>query len=242
MDSPEHLTKAIEAVSLACLWHQVYSDAALATARGKYISALRMTNKVLKSSKEQTKNTTLMASLLLDLIEKITDTETRNNSWASHVNGALALVSLRSLDQFQDESDLNMLVRLYTHYIVSCVASYSPVPTIEVHIGERLSVNDPMLPLSNLMVQYANLRYEIRKGILSNGECTELSLELDGQIQALDRELPAFWQYSTTFLELKSERAFNLYFHFYSSPMICQARNVLRIMRIILNDSLLQHV
>lgn len=245
-DSPEHLTKAIEAVSLAYLWHQVYSDAALATARGRYISALRMTNEILKSSKEQTKNTTLMASLLLDLFEKITDTQTRNNSWTSHVNGALALVRLRGLDQFQDEPDFNMLVRLYTHYIVSCVASDSPVPhnlnAIEVYIGKRLGVEYPMLRLSNLMVQYANLRCEIRKDILSNDECIELSMELDGHIQVLDRELPAFWQYSTIPLEQKSERAFDIYFHSYSNPMICQARNFFRIMRIILNESLIQQV
>ena len=87
-----------------------------------------MTNKILKSPKEQTKNTTLMASLLLDLFEKITGTETRNNSCTSHVNGALALVRLRGLDQFQDDSGYNMLVRLFTHYIVGCVASDSPVP------------------------------------------------------------------------------------------------------------------
>ena len=114
MDSPENLTKAIEAVSLAYLWHQVYSDAALATARGKYVSALRMTNKILKFSKEQTKNTTLMASLLLHLFEKVTDTKTRDNSWSSHVTGVLAIVCFQGLDHFQDESDFNMLVRLYT--------------------------------------------------------------------------------------------------------------------------------
>lgn len=245
-DSPEHLTKAIEAVSLAYLWHQVYSDAALATARERYILALRMTNKILKSPKEQTKNTTLMASLLLDLFEKITDTETRNNSWTSHVNGALALVRLRGLDQFQDDSDFNMLVRLYRHYIVGCVASDSPVPdnlnAIEAYIGKRLSVKDPMLRLSNLMVQYANLRSKVRKDILSNDECIELSMELDGQIQALDRELPVYWQYSTISLEQKSERAFDLHFHSYPNPRRCQARNVCRIMRIILNASLIQPV
>ena len=74
-----------------------------------------MTNKSLKSSKEQTKNTTLMASLLLDLYEKITDTETRNNSWTSHVNGALALVRLRGLYKFKDQSEFKMLVRIYTN-------------------------------------------------------------------------------------------------------------------------------
>jgi hypothetical protein len=45
-DSPDHLALAIEAVSLAYLWHQVYSDAALATARERYISALHMINKL----------------------------------------------------------------------------------------------------------------------------------------------------------------------------------------------------
>ena len=127
-DSPEHLTLAIEAVSLAYLWHQVYSDAALATARERYISALRMTNKTLKSSKGATKNTTLMASLLLDLFEKITDSEAQNKSWNSHVNGALALVKFRGLEQFQDHSEFTILARLSTHYIVSCVASDSSVP------------------------------------------------------------------------------------------------------------------
>ena len=187
-----------------------------------------------------------MASLLLDLFEKITDTETRNNSWTSHVNGALALVRLRGLDQFQDDSEYSILVRLYTHYIVSCVASDSPVldnlNAIEAYIGKRLSVKNPMLRLSNLMVQYANLRSEARKGTLSNDECIELSVELDGQIQASDRELPVYWQYSTISLDQKSERAFDLHFHSYSNPRICQGRNLFRIMRIILNESLIQHV
>ena len=205
-----------------------------------------MTNKILKSSKEQTKNTTLMASLILDLFEKITDTDTGNNSWTSHVNGALALVRLRGLDRFRDDSEFNILVHLYTHYIVSCVASDSPVPdnlnAIEAYIGKRLSVKDPLLRLSNLMVQYAKLRSEVRKGILANDECIGLFIELDGQIQALDRELPVYWQYSTISLDQKSERAFDLHFHYYSNPRICQARNVFRIMRILLNESLIQHV
>lgn len=41
--------------------------------------ALRMVNKTLKSSQEAIKDTTLMASLLLDLFEKIADSEPRNN-------------------------------------------------------------------------------------------------------------------------------------------------------------------
>ncbi len=245
-DSPKHLTLAIEAVSLAYLWHQVYSDAALATAREKYISALRMTNRTLKSSKDAIRDTTLMAALLLDLFEKITDSEPRNNkSWTSHVNGALALVKFRGLEQFQDPSEFTILVRLSTHYIVSCVASGSPVPDIlnqlQAYIGTRLHAQDPMLLLSNLMVQYANLCSEDRRDILSNDEYIKLSMELDGRIQAFDIDLPLPWQHSTMLLDHKSDKAFDLHFHSYSNPRVCQARNILRVIRILLNESLMKH-
>lgn len=244
-DSPEHLTLAIEAVSLAYLWHQVYSDAALATAREKYILALRMTTKALSSPKHATKDTTLMASLLLDLFEKITDSEPRNNeSWTSHVDGALAIVKFRGLEQFQDPSEFKILVRLSIHYIVGCVASGSPVPdilnAIQAFIGKRIAVRNPIWRLSNLMIQYADLRSEIERDVRSDNEYIESSIELDGEIQALELELPASWQYSTMFLDHNSDRTFDLRSDSYSNPRICQARNILRVIRILLNEYLTQ--
>lgn len=64
---------------LPCRFNLQAGDAALATARETYIMALRMANKTLKSSQEAIKDPTLMASLLLDLFEKIADSEPRNN-------------------------------------------------------------------------------------------------------------------------------------------------------------------
>ena len=187
-----------------------------------------------------------MAALLLDLFEKITDSEPRNNkSWTSHVNGALALVKFRGLEQFQDPSEFTILVRLSTHHIVSCVASGSPVPEIlnqlQAYIGTRLHAQDPMLLLSNLMVQYANLCSEDRRGILSSDEYIKLSMELDSRIQAFDIDLPLSWQHSTMLLDHKSDKAFDLHFHSYSNPRVCQARNILRVIRILLNESLIEH-
>ena len=246
-DSPEYLTLAIEAVSLAYLWHQVYSDAALATARQKYVSALSMTNKTLKSSKKvATKDTVLMASLLLDLFEKITDSEPRNNkSWTSHVDGALALVKFRGLDHFQHPSDFSILVRLSLHYIVGCVASGAPVPEIlniiQTCIGKRLSVQDPTFRLSSLMIEYANLGSEVRRGVLSNDEQIELSIELDGKLQTLAFELPPSWQYTAVFLDHSSDRAFDLHYDVYPNPRVCQARNIIRVLRILLNEFFIEN-
>ena len=186
----------------------------------------------------------LMAALLLDLFEKITYSEPRNNkSWTSHVDGAIALVKLRGFELFQGPFEFSILVRLSTHYIVGCVASGVPVPdilnAIQAYIGKHLSAQDPMVRLCNLMVQYANLRSKVRRGVLSNDECIGFSMELDGKIQALDLELPPSWQYSTTFLDHPSDRIFGLHFDSYSNPRVCQARNILRVIRILLNESLI---
>ena len=134
-DSPNHLTLAIEAVNLVYLWHQVYSESALAAARQKYVLALQMTNKALKSPEEARKETTLLASLLLDLFEKITNSIPRDNkSWTSHVNGALALVKNCGLEHYQNQSELVVLARLSHRYIVNSMATGSVVPDEVVSI------------------------------------------------------------------------------------------------------------
>lgn len=245
-DSPDHLTLAIEAVSLAYLWHQVYSEAALATARERYILALRMINRTLKSSKGAMKDTTLLASILLDLFEKITNDKPRNKTlWTSHVNGAFALVSLRGLDHFQDPFQFRFLERLSSTSIVSCIVSGSPVPdelvAIRAYIRDHLHMEDSTRQLSDLIVRYANGQSNIRRGIVSKAEFIGESIELDVSLRALDLGLPPSWQFSTTILDHKSARTFDLYFDSYPHRNICQARNFIRIFRIFLNESLIEY-
>lgn len=79
------------------------------------------------------------------------------------------------------------------------------------------------------------------KGFFSNDEEIGSSMELDRKIQALDLELPPSWQYSTISLDHISGRTFDLHFDCYSNPRVCQARNILRVIRILLNESLIQH-
>jgi hypothetical protein len=284
-DSPDHLTVAIEAVSLAYLWHHVDSHVALATARKKYISALRMTNKALKSPEQATKDTTLVVSLLLDLFgknyfafnstilgprnifrepsgsryikhaseassnlrtEKITDSKPLNNKpWVSHVNGALALVRLRGLEDFHDPVEFHVLIRLINHYTASCIASASLVPdeliAIRDYVANDLYIQDHTLKLSDLMVRYAKLRHDTRSGILSSDECIRESMGLDLELQALDLEMPLSWQYSTTLMYYKSDRALDFHYDSYPHRNICHARNFIRIGRILLNESLIDH-
>ncbi|KAF2802843.1 uncharacterized protein BDZ99DRAFT_576696 [Mytilinidion resinicola] len=245
-DSPEHLSLAIEAVSLAYLWHQVNSDTALANARERYVAALRMTNKILQIPTEATKEATLLASLLLDLFEKITDIEPRNNkSWTSHVNGALSLVKLRGLEQFQDPSDFDILLRLSSNSLMSCLCSGSPVSdelmAIQAHIAKHLDTKDPKIRLSEVMVDYARFRNDATRGVLSNEQYIRAATELDVRLLALDLELPARWDRTTTFTDCTSERVFGSQYDTYSDPKICLARNLFRVMRILVISSLIEH-
>jgi hypothetical protein len=249
LDSPEHLTLAIEAVSLAYLWYQAHeasSDAAPTAARRKYISAMRMLNNVLECPKKAIQKSTLLTSLLLDLFEKITGSKSRTDeAWRSHMDGALALVQLRGLEQFRTHSELEILARLSGNYLSSCVANGSSVSeslsTIQAHINQNLDCGDPKLRLSDLMLEYANLSSDIRKGNVSGIELVREAMELDSKIRALTLELPLRWQCSTTYLEHKSDMYFDFHFDFYPVPRVCQARNLLRVIRILLNQSLVEH-
>jgi hypothetical protein len=204
-----------------------------------------MTNKSLKFRKEASKYTTILASLLLDLFEKMMDNEALNSeSWTSHIDGALALVRLRGLEQFQDPSEFHALIRLINHYTASCVASARLVPdeliAIRDYVANDLNIHDHTLQLSDLTVAYAKLRSESRSGILSNDEIIGESMGLDLKLQALDLEMPLSWQPLTTLLNYKSERNFDLHFDTYPHRNICHARNFIRVVRILLNESLIE--
>lgn len=245
-DTPDHLKLAIEAVSLAHLSHQVYSEIALASAKERYISALHMTNKALKSSAIASNDTILLTSLLLDLFEKITNNEPRHvQSWKSHVNGALALVKLRGLDQFQDPAIIRVLVRLSTNLLISCVATATAVPKelseLRAYAEKYLNIGDPKWDLSALMMNYANLQSASRNNEISDDERICIILELDAKLESLALDMPRPWQYKTEFMEGNSEWSYANYFDVYPERHITQTWNVLRLIRILLNESILEH-
>ena len=245
-ETPDHLTLAIEAVSSAYLWHQVYSDALLIVARKRYISALHLTNQILDSPHESDKDTTLVVALLLDLFEKITDSGPQKaQSWVCHIHGGLALVRYCILEQFQDPLSIQILVTLASNYIISCIVSGSPVPdeviAVRKFIGKYVDVQDPYWQITDTMADYANLRTEIEKGSLQVDDCIQAAMELELRLQAMDRDMPPSWQYSTTLLEHKSDRVFDRCFDSYPSRSVCQGWNGLRLLRILLNQCLLEH-
>jgi hypothetical protein len=158
---------------------------------------------------------------------------------------ALALVKLRGLEHFQDPSEFAVLVRLSGHSFISFVARRSSVPddlmVIRAFVGKHLDDQHPRWRLSDLLVRYANIRSEIRRDLLSSDECIEVAMELDVELQAPDLDMPPSWQYSTTLLDHRSDRALNLHFDSYPDGSVSQIRNFLRLIRILLNETLIEY-
>lgn len=203
-----------------------------------------MTNMALRSPNEAAKHTTLLASLLLDLFEKITDNKPRSNkAWTSHVDGALTLVKLRGFEQFQTASEFHVLIRLVNHYIASSVTSAVLVPSellaVRDYVADNMNYEEHTLQVSNLTVEYAKLRSEFRSSALSNDQYVKASKELDLKLEALDLNMPPAWHYTTTLVDHKSDRIFDLHFDSYPHRNICYARNFLRVGRILLNETLI---
>jgi len=65
-------------------------------------------------------------------------------------------------------------------------------------------------------------------------------MELDSKLQALALDMPPSWQYKTTILDYESERIYNHHFDSYPDRHVTQTWNVLRLARVLLNESVLE--
>lgn len=244
--TPAHLSEALTAVSLAFFAHQVNSESAVKGARESYVSALSLTAKALRDPELAMRDDAVLSSILLDLFEKFTNTEPSDAAtYTGHVQGALALVKLRGLQCFNDPKGARLLVRLGTNLLISCVASATRVPeglhALRARTAELISTRDPKWLLSDSMVTYANLRGDARSGLLSIDEQISRTIELDAQMHSQILRLPPTWQYKVNHLEAESERVFERRYDSYRDRHVTQVSNVLRLVRVMLNDELIDY-
>ena len=235
------LNASVDAVSLAFLAFQSDCTQASHLSRDKYLSALPLLNKALSAPESAASDSTLLAVLLLDLYEKITNNNPRSiGSWMSHINGALALVDMRKEPLLQDYNGIRLSARLSTNLLISCVSANSPVPPALVKLRADLepfvNIDDPKWRISGLVVKYANLKGAIQDGCLHSSDVIARATDLDCEFMLLAKYMPSSWQYNTIHLDEASDQVFDLHYDTYPDHMIAQGWNVLRVMRMLLND------
>ncbi|KAI4160950.1 MAG: hypothetical protein L6R39_000156 [Caloplaca ligustica] len=238
----EHLNRCLDAVALAYLNSQRRSSSAEDEARQHYVSAIAYTSAALQSPNQAKQDSTILAVLLLDLYEKITNKEPAfHAAWAAHLSGALTLVKLRGDQQFNKPSIVRMLMRLSTNCLISCVASGMPVSSDLVVLRNTLVARflepaDPKWRESDLMIEFAGLRQAIEDGVLSDNDAILSLVDLDAKFVRLGMEVPPTWQYQTVQVDPKSSHHYGSVHYIHPAEHVAQMWNTLRLTRILLNE------
>ncbi len=238
----EYLDRSVNAVALAYLANQRHSPRAEEEARQQYVLALSSTGAALRNPDQARQDSSILGILLLDLYEKITNKEpSLHGAWAAHLSGALALVKFRDDQQFEDPNVLSMLMRLSTNLLISCVASDRPVCAGSVILRSKIATRfpgpiDPKWQESELMIEFARLRQEIKEGALSDDKAISSLVNLDSKFAKLSMEVPPSWQYKTIRVKRKSKHHYDLFHHIHPAEHILQMWNTLRLTRILINE------
>jgi hypothetical protein len=194
------------------------------------------------------KKSTLNAALLLDLFEKI---DTRSivaqtggvDSHRAHVNGALALVQLRGLSNFTDESSLNTLSRLIMNCTISCVSREETVPEgireVRRHMSRFVDVMDAKWRLGDLTIEATDLIAKTRDHTLSSQERERKCMELDTKF-ALLAEDSLYCKRVFVQEDMRSDRYLDGWYDLYPDQTATQMWNVLRLSRIILCEGIVK--
>jgi hypothetical protein len=248
-DAPEHVTLSLDAVSLAFMAHNTASPSAADLGRRKYVSALRKINTELQHAESAKKASTFEGALLLDLYEKMTKSATAFNTGRNaHVEGALALVKLRGVEDFKDESEVKSMLGLSLNATVCSLAAGQRIPAqvraIRAHVGQFVDITDPKWRLSDAMLEMADLTADVRANRLTKEEKITRCIELDSLLGDIAHEGHPEWRRKRIIIPYEY-RAGTLpegvppIYDVYPNRTVAQSLNILRLNRILLCEDLL---
>ena len=236
-----HLATSVDAVSLVFFSFQFDDPTGMKPAREKYVQALLLVKTALSAPASRVSNSTFLAVLLLDLFEKITNrSPISSESWMSHVRGALALVKMRDPSQLKTYIGLRLSVRLFTNMLISCLAANASLPSelrrLHSDLQPLVNKDDPKWQVSGLVMAYADFRGEVQDGLLSHHEVLKEAKRLDKAFNSLAKSLPPSWISHRVSLRTSSTQVLERYYDVYPDCFTAQTSNVIRIMRILLNN------
>lgn len=245
-NTPEHVSLGIDAVSLAFLSHHTTCPSAQTLGRKKYVSALSKTKEFLQYPGMAQQASMLEASLLLDLFEKLTTSRPSTvSTQRAHVDGALALVKLRGLEQFTDASSVKALLRLALNIIVTCIHNVVRVPedmyAIRAHLAQFTDVSHPKWRLTDVILDITDLMCDANEGLATGEEKLERCIDLERRLEIIEDEGASVWTYKRIYV-LSDEATNNTldgFYDIYGSRIDTQTRNVQRFMRLVLFDEII---
>jgi len=101
----------------------------MTNARCQYAKALMLTNAALASPARAKEDTTLISVMILGIYKTVTGSTKRSlEAWATHVEGACALLKLRGPEQFQRSGGRQLFLQVVISLMNNCIQCSKALP------------------------------------------------------------------------------------------------------------------
>ncbi|PKK48976.1 hypothetical protein CI102_4153, partial [Trichoderma harzianum] len=237
------LELSMQALSLAALSLDCKQPGMRIAARSCYTQALLLTNNALSSVNNTTLDYTLLSVLLLSAFEGVMFGEQRSaTNWTAHIQGTTTLLTLRGKKQLDSPLGIHLFLHAATNIRTSCAQRSTPVPLALIRLQEYASTVLNKSTLSHQLGPILDRFVAIKARLytLTRVECIVQSFDLDNELAHLMDQLFLTSPYSI--VKQGSEQtddawgSYNKPRHQYCSSLDTRRWNVLRMLRLFVND------
>ncbi|KAL5317674.1 hypothetical protein ACEPPN_014772 [Leptodophora sp. 'Broadleaf-Isolate-01'] len=203
---PQSLVLAFSAVTLAALGTRPNSKALLPTADLWYLKALKEINLALQNPKTASTDSTLASVMLMASFEQLTPSRMKVGGWSSHIDGAVAVMKSRTMEQWRTPVGKELFIAVRAHMTVHCIANSKPINPGVDWMG--VIADDPIVQtFAAANLKMAQLRADndlTTTSKVRSAENIEKVLKLLRRAESLDKQymewiksLPPAWQINT---------------------------------------------
>ncbi|MCJ1438959.1 hypothetical protein MMC27_008349 [Xylographa pallens] len=238
----DNMLTSIKALGLAGFSHAAHAPTVMIQAREQYLRAIRLTNAALRSPMDVKKDSTLLSIMILGMFETVTGRTQRSlEAWASHVNGAAALLKIRGPEQMITPGGRRMFAQVTSTLVTTCLQHQLEVPDHILELRNEAvkyqTINDPIWRFIKFMILFTNFKAQVEhKEINDPLVILARALELDQMFLSLCSNIPPGWEYTTIYTDSDPDVIYAGYYHLYQDFMIAQLWNGMRTFRIMLQE------
>ncbi|KAF2260281.1 hypothetical protein CC78DRAFT_28884 [Lojkania enalia] len=244
------LRTAIEAVGLAAISNMMYAPRVATRSKIQYCKTLTCIRRAIDNPIEATSDSTLMAVILVVLFETIHfEVSDRYEYWAAHVKGAMTLLQLRGREQFATERGGQLYLLIRPQILLICMQQRISVPTALIETSYRFQTSTIRRQWQEESVASPNSIFSTSFRVidiaatLEGGQAVQEAIrDINNELESWKAGLLSHWNY--TIMNGEGEVAGDQYsgmVHSYPSLWIAEAWNNWRILRIMVNQLILQN-
>ena len=235
------LLTTMKAVGLAGLACNQRASGLLIESKKLYVSAMHRINKALKNPIEATKDSTLLAILLLSIFETVAGCGQRSiATWSQHINGAVALLRLRGPEQLKTQLGLRLFYQITTNLMTNSMHHDIPLPDhifeLRAEAAKYANREHVIWRFVEIMMNFTDFRYRVKHAAISDPQVIlTTALELDRRLVANFSIQEPLWKYEVVYTDFDSDVVFAGHYHVYQDFMAAQVWNGMRTIRIMLH-------